>query len=41
MQGSPLVQGTMVGDIFDPTVIRNEPLVLNLWKPYFFEMWIF
>lgn len=50
MQGSPLVQGTMIGDMFDSTAIMNEHLShhvfklicksLNLGKPHFFEMWI-
>jgi hypothetical protein len=30
MQGSPLVQRTTTGDIFDTTAIRNEPLLSNL-----------
>lgn len=47
MQGSALVQGTMIGGVFDPTALRNEALlhtmssnssVLNLGKPHFFEM---
>ena len=29
MQGSPLVQRTTIGDIFDTTAIRNEPLLSN------------
>lgn len=45
MQSSPLVQGTMIGDMFDSTAIRNEHLnfickSLNLGKPHFFEMCI-
>jgi hypothetical protein len=29
MQGSPLVQNTTIGNIFDTTAIRNEPLLSN------------
>lgn len=27
MEGSPFVQGIMVGDVFDPRAIRDEPLL--------------
>jgi hypothetical protein len=27
VQGSPLTQGTMIRDLFDPTAIRDEPLL--------------